>query len=353
MYPVGGHPSYIIEPNSLVLVTGARGFVGSRTVEALLSRGFQKIRCLVRDETDLKGLAALLDGSDTQGRLEICAGNLLSRDDCRRITTDVQVVYHLAAGTGQKSFADAYLNSVVTTRNLLDACVEHRQLKRFVSISSFAVYSNRDKPNGRLLDETAPVEDSLVDRGEAYCFAKLRQDQLVQEYGARFGIPYVLLRPGVVYGPGKPAISGRVGRELGLFLHFGGSNHLPLTYVDNCAEAIVLAGLVPGAENEIYNIVDDDLPSSRQFLSLYKKHVRRFRSLYVPRPVSFALCYFCERYSRWSRGQLPPVFNRLVWHAYWKRTAYTNSKLKQKLGWTPSVSTAEGLNRFFASCRNA
>jgi nucleoside-diphosphate-sugar epimerase len=48
-------------------------------------------------------------------------GNLLSRKDCEVATQDVAVIYHLAAGTGTKSFADAFVNSVVTTRNLLRA----------------------------------------------------------------------------------------------------------------------------------------------------------------------------------------------------------------------------------------
>ena len=45
----------------------------------------------------------------------------------------------------------------------------------------------------------------------------------------------------------------------GFFIHLGGSNQLPLTDVDNCAEAVVLAGLKPGVDGEIFNVVDDDL----------------------------------------------------------------------------------------------
>jgi len=58
-----------------------------------------------------------------------------------------------------------------------------------------------------------------------------------------------------------------------------GQNTIPLTYVDNCAEAIALAGLRRGVDGDVFNIVDDDLPTSRQFLRLYKKHVKHFASL--------------------------------------------------------------------------
>ena len=63
--------------------------------------------------------------------------------------------------------------------------------------------------------------------------------------GKNFGVPYVMVRPGSVYGAGNAEVTGRVGLgTFGLFLHLGGSNTIPFTYVENCAEAIALAGLV-------------------------------------------------------------------------------------------------------------
>jgi nucleoside-diphosphate-sugar epimerase len=163
----------------------------------------------------------------------------------------------------------------------------------------------------------------------------------------------VILRPGQVYGPGNEGISARVGiGTFGTFLHLGGSNTIPFTFVDNCVEAIALAGLKKGIDGEVFNVVDDDLPTSRQFLRLYKRHVKSFRSLYVPHFLSYALCYLWEKYSVWSEEQLPPAFNRRKWHAYWKKTSYCNKKLKNQVGWTPTVRTEEGLRRFFESCRN-
>src|SRR5438445_630019 len=93
----------------------------------------------------------------------------------------------------------------------------------------------------------------------------------------------VIFRPGYVYGPGHEEISARVGiGTFGVFLHLGGWNTLPFTYVDNCAEAIALAGLKKGVEGKVFNVVDDELPSSRRFLRLYKQNVRRFASIGVP-----------------------------------------------------------------------
>lgn len=217
-------------------------------------------------------------------------------------------------------------------------------------VSSFSVYTNCDKSKGRLLTESSPTEEYPHLRGEAYCFGKVRQEQIVSEYGKSCHIPYVVVRPGSVYGDGTPAIPGRVGiNSFGVFLHLGGSNTVPFTYVENCAEAIVLAGLVRGVDGEIFNVVDDDLPSSNSFLRMYKKNVRNFKSLYLPHVFSYGLCYLWEKYSEWSKGQLPPAFNRKRWHAYWKKTRYSNKKLKNRLGWVPRIPTADGLQRYFQS----
>ncbi|MGB2677977.1 MAG: NAD(P)-dependent oxidoreductase [Candidatus Acidiferrum sp.] len=344
--------SLIVCPKDRILVTGAAGFIGYRVVNSLLELGFRNLRCLTRPFSKMDGLHKVLRSHQDSAQVEIMTGNLLSPQDCAGATQGVTVVFHLAAGRGEKSFPDAFMNSVVTTRNLLDACVTQGTLRRFVNMSSFAVYKNEGNPQWRLLDESAPVEEHPESRGNAYCFAKTEQDKLVMEYARRFRIPYVFIRPGWVYGPGNPGIHGRVGiGTFGIFLHLGGGNTMPLTYVDNCAEATVLAGLTKDIDGEVFNIVDDNLPSSRQFLRLYKRNVRQFRSIYVPHGVSYVLCRIWEWYSKWSKGQLPPAYNRKLWHASWKKTRYSNAKLKSRVGWQPSVPTSEGLRLHFESCR--
>jgi nucleoside-diphosphate-sugar epimerase len=343
------HDGALIGHDDLVLVTGSTGFIGARVVETLLNRGFRYVRCFARPSSDMARLEAIASRHEG-ARVDMIKGNLLSKQDCLTATRDAAVVLHLAAGTSGKSFPDAVMNSVVTTRNLLDATVSHKRVRRFVNVSSFAVYSNAQNGRGRRLDEACPVEPRPELRGDPYCFAKVKQDELVADYGKRFGVPYVIVRPGCVYGPGKHEINGRIGiGTFGIFLHLGGSNTIPFTYVDNCADAIVLAGLTPGIDGEVFNIVDDHLPSSRQFLRWYKKNVRRFRSIYVPHAASHALCYAWERYSNWSEGQLPPVFNRRRWHAFWKKTRYSNEKLKSRLGWAPRVPMSEGFRRYSES----
>jgi nucleoside-diphosphate-sugar epimerase len=337
--------NWIIDKTDIVLITGAGGFIGSKVIEILLEYGFTRLRCLVRSNRNLCELQKAIDSSKAQ--VEFVEGNLLSIDDCRHAVRDVSLILHMAAGTG-KSFADCFMNSAVSTRNLLDAALQTTHLKRFLNVSSLAVYSGLNMSRGQLLDEECPIENDHMARFDAYCYGKIKQDEIVTEYGREHGVPYVILRPGVVYGPGKKSLTGRVGIDtFGIFLHLGGSNRIPIIYLDNCAEAIVLAGVTEGIDGETFIAVDDTLPTSRQFLHLYKKHVRRFFSVYVPYTVFYFLNWLWEKYSIWSEGQLPPLFNRRSCATYYQRQIYSNSKLKERTGWSPRVPFEEASRRYF------
>lgn len=337
---------YIIPPDHPILVTGSSGFIGAKVVQVLLEYGFSRIRCLVRSSSNRAQLESVLKKFDEGGNVELIAGDLLCREDCRRAAEGVSIVYHLAAGV-EKSFAGAFMNSALASRNLMDAFIEGGTPKRFVNVSSFAVYSNQHLKRSEVLDETCPLEDAPQERFDAYGFGKLKQEEIVKDYGARRNLPYVIVRPGAVFGPGKRQLSGRIGiNTFGFFIHLGGSNRLPLTFVDNCAEAIVLSGLRAGVDGETFNIVDDELITSRQFLAAYKSVAGSFFSIRVPYSVAYRFSYAWEKYSKWSKGQLPPVFNRRRCSAEWKGNRYSNRKLKEKVGWTPRVPMEQAMDIF-------
>jgi nucleoside-diphosphate-sugar epimerase len=341
--------NWIINKSDFVLITGANGFIGSKVFEILLEYGLTRLRCLVRSSRNLSKLKRIANSS--KAKVEFFQGNLLSRDTCQIAAKGVSIIYHLAAGV-EKSFPGCFLNSVVATRNLLDAVIKEQTLKRFVNISSIAVYSNEKIRRGGLMDESCEVDTKFVERCEPYTYGKAKQDELVLEYAKKQNLPYVIVRPSVVFGPGKAKITDRIGTDtFGVFLHLGLNNIIPLTYLDNCAEAIVLAGLRKGIEGHVFNIFDDDLPTSREFLRLYKREVRSFFSIPVPYWAWLFLNIFWEKYSKWSEGQLPPVFNRKACAVYWKGNTYSNKKAKRLLGWHPKVHMGAALERFFAYMR--
>jgi nucleoside-diphosphate-sugar epimerase len=331
------------------LVTGATGFLGGAFVARLLAHGNGRIRCLVRPGSRTTVLERLAAG---QSRVSLLRGSLASPDAAQVALDDADVVYHLAAGTGGAA-ADLFLNTVVASKNLLEAMVLRRaRLPKVVLVSSFGVYGTAGLARGALIDEDTPLEPN-PERRDLYSQAKLRQERLFREYRKRHGFPLVVLRPGVIYGPGGTPISSRVGLPVpGLFLHLGGRNLLPLTFVDNCAEAIVVAGEQSATDGQTYNVVDDDLPTCADYLRHYQREVRTLRTLRVPYPFTQALSWLCERYYQYSQGQLPAFFTSYRSATTWAGNRFSNAKLKS-LGWRPIVSTEEGLRRTFAVLCNS
>lgn len=331
-----------------VLVTGATGFLGGALVGRLLERGEKDVRCLVRPGRDGSRLEALAR-RHPEAKLECFVGSLASRASAASALEGVGTVYHLAAALGGPP-AEMFLNTVVSSKNLLDAAVGTGRSIKMVLVSSFVVYGVAGLPSGATVDESCPMEQHPEWR-DPYAQSKLRQETLFREYAARHGFPLVVLRPGVIYGCGGSRISARVGLDLaGVFLYLGGKNLLPLTYVDSCADAIVVAGQSAAADGQSYNVVDDELVTAKEFLSRYRREVRRFPVVPIPYPAFQVLSRLVAAYSRWSKGQLPPIFTPYKTATTWKPTRFTNTKLRE-LGWRPLVRTEEGLRRAFEHYR--
>ena len=324
-----------------VLVTGSNGFLGRALVGRLLAHGVADIRCLIRQDS----YRTRFDPADRQA-LDFMVGNLLSRDDARRSIEGVDVICHLAASL-KGSPADMFLNTVVASNNLLSAIAGCSPVPKTVLVSSMGVYGVADLPAGSLIDENAPLEPHPEQR-DVYSHAKWRQERLFREFAERASIPLTVLRPGVIYGPGGSPFSARVGLSLfGLFLYMGGSSELPLTYVENCAEAIALASLSDDATGRTYNVVDDNPPTAKQYFRRYRKEVRAIPYVRIPYAGMVLVSRLVQGYNRRSHGQLPAVFTPYKTRSIWKGFHFTNSELK-RLGWRQIVSSEEGLARTFA-----
>lgn len=330
-----------------VLVTGANGFLGSAVVRRILERGLPwNVRCMHRQGSELSRLDAV-DAALPSGRVERLAGNLVSRADCARAVDGMDAVIHGAAAMSGAA-ADMFLNTVVASRNLLDAILAQRRPMRVVVVSSFGVYGMASVPEGTVVTEDAPLEPH-PERRDVYSHAKHRQERLFRDYEARHGIEVTILRPGVIHGPTGPAMSARVGlRFPGVFLHLGRRNILPLTYVDNCADALIEAASSRAAVGGVYNVVDDDLPTACVFLARYRREVEPLRVLSLPLVATRLLARAVGWYHDYSRGQLPAVLTPYKTESTWRSFRYDNARLK-KLGWRPEVPMNEALQRTFAS----
>ena len=331
-----------------ILITGAGGFLGGRLARSLLSYGQHDLRLHYRRKADSDDLSTLV-AQYPEWQLEVVTANLLRPPELKALVSGVDLIIHAAAGT-RGAVADMFLNSVVGTRNLLDATAG-AGCRRIALVSSFAMYCTANLASGAIHDEQCGLEASGIDKG-AYAFTKIQQEMLFCEYQRRFGFEYVILRPGVIYGPGGGAFSPRVGLKIGsTFLELGGRCLLPLSYVDNCADAIVFAALhAPSGAS--FSVVDGDLPTCSQYLARYKQQVAPLTSIRVPRWAFLAGVHLVARYNRRSQGQLPANFNSYILRSMYRRLQYSNQALKN-LGWTQRVETDEAIGRTFDYLRNA
>jgi nucleoside-diphosphate-sugar epimerase len=334
-----------------ILVTGASGFVGSAVVRAALTQTTDQVICHVRGSSSLDRLQQVLPQAD-RSRVTLVKGNLLSRMDAENVISDSDCIVHCAAGMPRSGTApaDLYLNTVVATRNLLEA-MKGGPHRRLVLVSSFSVYETASLARGALVNEETPTERHHHKRGDPYALAKVHQEEVAREYADRLGFELVVARPGAIYGPGGGPLSARIGIELpGIFLKLGGRNLLPLSYIDNCADALMVAAMAPAASGMTVNVHDDDLPKCSWYLRRYRREVRRVRTVTLPYPLLLLASAMVEAYHQKTHGQLPPLLSVYRTRSVYVGRRYDNGRLKS-LGWRQAIPTEEGIRRTFASLR--
>jgi nucleoside-diphosphate-sugar epimerase len=307
-----------------------------------------EVTCLVRPTSDCEKLQAAAN-PETLSRLSLHQGNLGQPESYRHALEGSEVVFHLAAAL-EGTPAVLFLNNVVATRQLVDLSCQCR-VPRFILVSSMGVYGGHHLRPGEVLDERCPL-DPEPHRRDPYSYSKVAQEQIAWQAFRHGELPLVVLRPGVIYGPGRDCLSGRVGLRLGRWLiKMGGKQELPYTHVDNCARALSLAASVSGLEAEAINIIDDDRPTANELLRRYRDVVGSVRVVSVPRFAIPWLSRLCQWYHRRSGAMLPAVLTPYKSAAMWKPVRYSNEKAKRALGWQPQVHFSDGLEQTLLSLR--
>jgi nucleoside-diphosphate-sugar epimerase len=327
------------------LVTGATGFLGQRLVRRLLDRG-ARVRCLIRPSGTAAALETLAGLAD-RNRLEVVRAPLSRVDSYPEVAEGCDVVYHVAAAL-RGSTAVLFVNNVVATGKLL-GLIKGSAIRRFVLVSSLGVYGTARLSPGDVLDEDCPLDPEPHKR-DGYTYSKIAQEEAAWQSYRRNGLPLVVVRPGVIYGPGRDYLTNRIGLRVGKWLlKMGDGRPLPYTYVENCAEGVLLAGTTPGVEGQAFNLIDDSLPTSQQLIRHAKRVRSAPRSVFVPGWAIQPLSGLWEWYAEWSGGQVPAVLTRYKSQAQWKRLRYSNRKAKTLLGWQPQVPFRDGLRQTTAA----
>ncbi len=325
-----------------IFVTGGSGFLGSLVVRELIARG-QRVRCLVRSEsaaTRLLDAVAALDPSADD--IEFVFGSLGHEAVEREWLSRCDRVVH-AAGALRGAPSTLVRQNVAATRALTEAAVACG-LERFVLVSSLSVYAPHALRPMAVLDERCPIEPSPARRG-AYVYSKVAQEAVCRDASAG-SLPLVIIRPGFIFGPGRPCLSDRVGPRLGgMIAIVDRGRPLPYTFVGNCASAVALAAIADGraVHGEAFNVIDDDLPTAQQVVDAYRRGGGVVRVVRLPGwaapPLSRVYAWWHARSDDLLPGSLLPY----VVNPLYKRLRFSNARAKERLNWRPTVDLGAAL----------
>jgi len=312
---------------STVLVTGASGFLGRRTVEMLVERGCS-VRALVRKTSRIDQL--LLNN------VAIFYGDVADSESLPSAFEGVDYVIHAAADTGG-SAEGGRLSTIQGTRNILALCDLYK-VKKLIYISSCSVYGVADYEDQQLVDEGASLERFPEQRG-AYSWAKLEAEKLVARFMTDGKTPVVCLRPGTIYGPGGEIYTPMIGFSLRdkIFAVIGnGEFVLPLVYIDNLVEAIIVSLENEKSSGQVYNLVDPHRVTKKRYMEqLVRKLYPQSWVFYLPYGLLSCMVLIQEKLFKAIKRK--PVLTRYRLNASQKPVIYDVSKIMNDLGWQPPV----------------
>ena len=324
-----------------VLVTGAGGFLG-RAVVAKGAEAGHDIIAMVRPKGSL-------EETRWPGAVSIVRGDLRQAGQWQNQLEGIEAVIHLAASPSG-DLSEQFAGTVIATENLLASLPS--TVRRFVHVSSFSVYDYGAIGAHQELDEQSAVE-LRPQRRDAYTWTKLIQEKLVVDHWeAERSASLVIIRPGAIFGPGKDWDFGRAMQLGGFDLIFAPFARMRLTYVDNCADAIVRALDLPEGGGP-FNIVDRDLPTHASYHRMCRRAgALTGRAVYVPWVVVATGGLLIRAINRMffkGRAKLPEILDYPRQQARWKPLQYRHGRAVKELGWTPGISIAEGVIRTFQS----
>lgn len=325
------------------LVTGGGGFVGSRVAQMLRARG-DTVTALGRrpyDHLTRAGIACVqADLRDAGAVRDACAGQ-----DC---------VFHVAALAriwGPRR--DFWEINVKGTEHVIAAC-RAAGVPRLVFTSSPSVVFGERELAG--VDESQPYPDRYL---AWYPETKAIAERAVLDANGP-GLATVALRPHLVWGPCDPhLVPGVLARaRRGRLVQVGdGSNRVDITYIDNAAEAHLLAAdaLAAGSAcaGRAYFI------SQGEPVALWPWLKSIIRAVGAP-PATRAMSYraarrvgaFLEAWHRLFCIRSEPLMTHFLATQLAQSYYFNISAAQRDLGYQPRISTAEGFERMVARLRD-
>ena len=322
--------------NNKALITGATGFIGKHLAERLIFEGWF-VKLLLRDTSKLAPSLQLVT--------EVVVGDLSDEVALATAVKDVDVIFHCAANVNTwDTWENYYSVNVTGLKNLLLAInKENVSLSRFVYLSTVDVYG-------------FPViacneQSSAKYTGFGYGDSKLLGEDVLKDYAEQFGIPYTIIRPANVMGPGSQFIE-RIGLELtsGLMIKInGGSSNAGFVYIDNLIDYLLWVAVAKTAQGECYNVSDNYNVSWAQFLNTFRQRIiGKGRIINLPFFMADIIAWLFEVFYKLLLPTKEPLLHRLLVRFFGRTCGHSADKIRVSSQIKSTVGFDEAMDQ---SCR--
>lgn len=232
------------------------------------------------------------------------------------------------------------------TRNVVESCIRHGA-RRLVYVSSLSVLDHAGRDPALAVSETSSYEPHPARRG-AYTQTKLAAEHIVLEAIRARALPAVVVRPGQIFGPGAERVTpnGTVAIA-GRWIAVGDPGQtLPLVYVDDIVDALLLAADAPAAPGQVFNVVDPVAVTQGEYLGRARAGLgQSLRVVRVPVRAFMGLAWGVELLGRLLRRDVPLTRYRV--RSLRPLGNFDLGAARQRLGWNPRVGVRLGLDRTF------
>jgi len=316
-----------------ILITGGAGFIGSHVIRLFVKK-YPEYKIVNLDKLTYAGNLENLTEIENRPNYEFVKGDIVDGDFIQKLFANYNFdgVIHLAAESHvDRSISNPMefiLTNIVGTVNLLNAAKSiwngNFKDKMFYHISTDEVY-------GSLGQEGIFTENTAYDPHSPYSASKASSDHLVRAYNDTYGLPVVISNCSNNYGsyqfPEKliPLFINNIKNNKPLPVYGKGINVRDWLYVEDHAKAIDLV-FHKGLAGETYNIGGNN----------------EWKNI----DLIIELCEIMDRKLNRNPGTSEKLITFVKDRAgHDLRYAIDSSKIQKELGWTPSLSFEEGLEK--------
>ena len=313
-----------------VFITGGAGLLGSHIASKLVAKGYKVVvyDAFIRysnpffDSNNLeKQLQSRFQG--VKDKVVFIRGDTSHKSFLQKSILEHKpsVIIHLAAlpiaDIGDKNPDEATSSIIDGTINILNIIKDVSFVRRFVYTSSSMVYGDFEHSPA---DEEHPKKPKSI-----YGGTKLAGEILTEAYARRYKIPYTIIRPSAIYGPGD--VNRRVVQifledafeDRPIKLHNGGTSKLDFSFVEDVADGFILASFHPNAENQIFNITRGEGRQVKELVDIIQNLIGHQLKVEI----------------------IQPDFHRP------ERGALSIEKAKKLIGYNPKYSLEQGVEKYY------